>query len=411
MPPKQRRVVRKVSIKRLDFLKPVHVTYFKSLPVDEQRLYVGHYIDLADVVRFTQALLHFRPRFVNVERIKKYIEDRKPLDAVEFKPADYISQFSGRGESLLELAVRRDAEVFNSKSQTILKKVLDDIALLKNQGKAVTVIPQGVALGQTIVDHAGGDNPQTRRQDILNTLLTHPATRNFKSKILTTHHHWNGNLHRLNKYAVERHGNQSIAQLMRNLSLTKNTIPNTIFENVTFNNNAPRRNAPQATHNHNPYGMNIERDHGNWGERVFENTNRFSTPTQRVYTSQVDSGSLSSGSRASGSRVSANGSVNNVQQNVRLVHSLLNRANTLAKSETADVNSIQARRLHKTAGDHFMNIQNKLTNNTRETIKSKGRNVEARIAAKEIHFKTEGKKPKTNSQGPSRSNQSSQFRG
>jgi hypothetical protein len=407
-----------VTIRRLDFKKPTHVQFFKSLPVDEKRLYVGHYIDLGDLVRFTQALLHFRQRFANIETTKRYIRDKKALDAVEFIPSDYTSQFSGRGETLIELAVRKDAEIYDFDSQAILKKVLDDIVLLKRQGKSVTVIPQGVALGHTIVEYAGeaytrnSISDQKRkdiRRDVLNFLLTHPATEKFKTQILHTHHHLGGNLHRLNVYTRTRHGNTSIENLMRNLRITKNTATPMNTFNVKFDRTA-RVTPSRPTHNRNPHGLNTERYHHNWGTRIYENNNRFSTPTQRVYTSQVNSGSFGSGTSRNRSNVSKNGSANNVQQNVRLIHQLLNRANTLSKSESEDVNSTQARRLHTTAGEHFKNIQNKLTNTTKDNIKSKGTQVEAQLAAKETYFKTEGKKARTN-QGQSTSNQSSQFRG
>jgi hypothetical protein len=380
-----------VTIRRLDFKNPVHVQFFKSLPVDDKRLYVGHYIDKGELDRFTHALLHFRPRFANIETTQRYVREKRALDAVEFIPDDYTSQFSGRGETLIELAVRKDAEIYDFDSQSILKKVLDDIVLLKKQGKKVTVIPQGVALGHTIVEYAGeaytrnsvsDRQRQTIRRDVLNFLLTHPATQKFKKQILVTHHHLDGNLHRLNAYTRTYHGNTSIENLMRNLRITKNTATPTNVFNVSFN-RTRRVTPPQPTPNHNPHGLNTENQ--NQRERVFVvGNNRFSTPTGRVNTSQVNSGS-SSGNM---SVISGNGSArsNHAQHNIATINTYLTKARQLINKNTVTNQNIRtARTYHGIASQiYFSNlIQNgnsmnkvgKNIENMRMRIERRQRNI------------------------------------
>jgi len=409
-----------VTIKSLDFLIPQHVKYFKSLPVEEKRLYVGHYIDLSDLTRFTQALLHFRQRPMRLNTIQKYVQDKRALDAVQFIPGDYTSQSSHRGEMLLEHAVRMDAENFNFESQTILKKVLGDIKSLKREGKSVTVIPQGVALGHTIVEHAGdgyeNTTPEQRvgiRRNVLNFLLTHDVTRDFKKQILATHHHHGNNLHRLNTYTKVVHGNRSIANLMEDLRLTKNTAsPINTFE-VKYN--TRNRTIPSTpTHNSNPLGLPTER--GPTG-RVYVN-NRISTPTGRVYTNQVNSdeimnesnGVISRTSPGNKSPVSRNGSTgsNSVQKNVRLINQSLNHATDLTRSMSNDLNSAKAIRSYRYAWSLFENISNKLTAKDRNAIINKGTTVKKGIQGKEAALGIKAKKTRINNSRPSGSNNSTQ---
>lgn len=400
MPPRQRRVIRTVTIRRLNFENPQHVQFFKSLPVEEKRLYVGHYIDLGDLVRFTQALLHFRQRFARIETTQRYIEDKKPLDAVEFIPSDYISQFSGRGEMLLELAVRKDAELYNFDSQTILKKVLDDIVLLKRQKKQVTVIPKGVALGYTIVEYAGEAYTRTsisdkKRQDIrrnvLNFLLTHPATEKFKKQILHTHHHLGGNLHRLNVYTEVVKGNTSIANLMKNLRITKNTTnPINVFT-VKFNKTAritPRR----PTHNGNPQGLETEQQ--GQAPLIYVSNNVRSTLSNAsgpvVNTPQVNKPVPMNES---------NGAKNNVQQSVNLINLAFNHANTLARNKTKDLNSVEARRSYQYGFNLAQTIiqGNKLPQNDITRLIQKGNSTKKQIEAKETELGIRNQRPRTNS--------------
>jgi hypothetical protein len=401
-----------VTIRRLNFQNPQHVQFFKSLPVEEKRLYVGHYIDLGDLVRFTQALLHFRQRFPNIETTQQYIKYKKPLDAVEFIPSDYTSQFSGRGEMLLELAVRKDAELYNFDSQAILKKVLDDIVILKRQKKQVTVIPKGVALGYTIVEHAGeaytrnsvsDEERQDIRRNVLNFLLTHPATEKFKKQILHTHHHLDGNLHRLNVYTEVVKGNTSIANLMKNLRITKNTAnPINVFK-VEFNKTA-RITPPRPTHNGNPQGLETEQQ--GQARRVYVSNNVRSTLSNAsgpvVNTPQVNKPVPMNESNGP----------NKVKQYVNLINLAFNHANTLARNMSNDLNSVEARRSYKYGFNLAQTIikGNKLPQNDITRIIQKGNITKQKIEAKEATLKREGKRLKTNGQGPSTSNLSSQSR-
>ena len=434
MPPRQRKVSRTVTIKSLNFQNPEHVRYFKSLPVEEKRLYVGHYIELSDLTRFTQALLHFRQIFPNIETTKLYVKQNRALDAVRFIPSDYTSQSSHRGEMLLEHAVRADAQNFDFQSQAILKKVLGDIVLLKRQKKQVTVIPQGVALGHTIVEYAGAGyiNPTKEerehiRREVLHDLLTHPVIKDsknrqkFMTQILATHHHHGENYHRLNAYTRVAHGNTSIENLMRKLRITKDTAtPINVFT-VKYNTNRNRSRASIPTHNSNPLSLNPEERGAAYRVSPISPMNgvQQSTGTQPLPMSQVNSNNSRRSNNNPNRMNESNGAKNKVQQSVDLINGAFKHANTLARNMSNDLNSVEARRSYQYGFNLAQTIiqGNKLPQNDIMRLIQKGNYTKKQIEAKEATLKREGKRPRTSQGQPigqptqSTSNLSNQFRG
>lgn len=149
------------------------------------------------------------------ETIQQMINRGDWKGSIRFIQSDYNTEsyFSKQGDSLIEVAIKADAENYSRYSQLILKKVLDDYNYYKTKGKTITSITQNKHLGHLILEHGKSD---AAKQEIIRYLARHPSTKQRLPHIINTHHYNGTNTRHLSNHANAL-GNKQTAQTIRNL--------------------------------------------------------------------------------------------------------------------------------------------------------------------------------------------------
>jgi hypothetical protein len=214
--PSKKKPIASYSFKKIDFSEKGDVLYFDALTVPEKRLYVGRYIKQSDLKCFINAMMRFRRvGTMKKETIQQMINRGDWKGSIRFIQSDYNTEsyFSKQGDSLIEVAIKADAENYSRYSQLILKKVLDDYNYYKTKGKTITSITQNKHLGHLILQHGKSD---AAKQEIIRYLARHPSTKQRLPHIINTHHYNGTNTRHLSNHANAL-GNTQTAQTIRNL--------------------------------------------------------------------------------------------------------------------------------------------------------------------------------------------------